>query len=156
MLKQLEKLSITGLYILLGLGLSLAVLVSAQTYTMSEDLSSHGAAMRVADQYLRMKIRQGDTAGSVRICGDRIEILEQYPEGAFLDLIYLHGNALLEQLTVKDLEFDETMGDPVLPCQSIRFENLGRGFSYEAVIDADAARSGYILIRACDAEEVDP
>ena len=155
MLKQLEKLSITGLYILLGLGLSLAVLVSAQTYTMSEDLSSHGASMRVSDQYLRMKIRQGDAAGAIQVYADRIEILERYPEGAFLDLIYLHDGALSEQLTVKDLEFDETMGDPVLPCQKIRFESPGRGFSYEAEINDGAARAGYILIRA-DRTEVGP
>lgn len=155
MLKQLEKLSITGLYVLLGLGLSLAVLVSARTYTVSEDLSAHGASMRVADQYLRMKVRQGDAAGVIQVYDGRIEILERYPEGEFLDLIYQHDGALSEQLTVKDLEFDETMGDPVLPCQKIRFENPGRGFSYEAEIDDGAARAGYVLVRS-DRTGVDP
>ena len=50
MLKHIEKLSVVILYVLLGLGLSLAVLLSARTYSNAEKMASAGASARVSDQ----------------------------------------------------------------------------------------------------------
>lgn len=146
MLKQAEKAALAGLYIILVLGLSMAVLLSARTYSTAQALASSGAAARVADQYLRMKIRQGDALGAVAVGNDRISITEVYPEGVFTDAIYASGGMLMEQIAGKGVEIIESMGDPILPCDNFRAAWSGQGLEY-GLARGDVLTSGYILTR---------
>lgn len=155
MLKHIEKLSVVMLYVLLGLGLSLAVLLSARTYSNAEKMAAAGASARVSDQYLRMKLRQGDVFGAVRVENNIVYIMETYPEGVFEDVLYLYDGALSEQLVGQGVGVCESMGDAILLCDGFHAEMDRPWLAYDIETD-DIWLQGHILIRSADRMEVAP
>lgn len=147
MLKQAEKAALAGLYIVLALGLSSVVLLSARTYSEAQGLASSGGRARVADQYLRMKIRQGDAAGAVSVDDGMLSITEAYPEGTFTDAVYVHDGMLSEQLVAEGVDVVKSMGDPILACRGFQADRSGQGLSYRLGLDGSEL-SGYILARS--------
>lgn len=155
MLKYIEKLSVVILYVLLGLGLSLAVLLSARTYSNAEKMASAGASARVSDQYLRMKLRQGDVSGALRVEDGVVYITEAYPEGVFEDVLYLYDGMLSEQLVGQGVGVCESMGDAILPCDRFHAGINEPWLVYDIEING-IQHHGYILIRSTDRMEVAP
>lgn len=148
MLKHIGRMSVAGLYVLLGLALSFSVLLSARCLSEASGICDAGSDIRIAGQYVRMKIRQGDVSGAVAADADRILLMEEYNGSMFQDAMYCYGGWLMEQLAAPGVDILDSAGDKVIGCEWLRADLSDGVLRYEMDLGNGAMSRGSVLVRS--------
>lgn len=146
MLKHIGKLSVAGLYVLLGLALSFSVLLAARCYSEVSGTCGKGSDIRIAGQYVRMKLRQAGVSGDAHADGRRVFLSEQYGGSTFQDVLYCHDGWLMEQLAAPGVSILESAGDKVFRCEGLAANLSGGILSYRMDLGNGALAGGHARV----------
>ena len=150
-MKWITKAAAPALYVLLAACMAMAVLAAAAGYAETERLAEKGQSERVAAQFIRTRMRQGDAPGAIGTGSmPAVTILEEYPEGRFTTGLYAHDGWLMEQLFAENVPFDPAMGDRLIRADGLEASRLPGGlvrYSVNGAAHLAYARSGHGVIR---------
>ena len=123
----------------LGLCAVLAVAFGAGSYAGIVSRQDTGSAVRTADQFAAMKLRQASEWGGVSIRDGSAVCTEYLDDGSiYEDILYWNNGWLMELYMPAGGEaygIDPDAGDKVLESEYAEFGHDGRAYLYEIVLD---------------------
>lgn len=137
--------------LVLGLSMAMAVAFGAQSYGNVAGRQSAGADVRTADQFAAMKLRQASASGGLEVRGGAAYCYEYLDTGeVFEDILYYRDGWLMELYREQGSEAYGAgldAGDRVLPCDDVRFEDMGSGLYAYHVTIGGTDRAGIVDTR---------
>lgn len=138
--------------LMLGLCAVLAVAFGAEAYAGIARRQAEGAAVRTADQFAAMKLRQASEWGGVRIIDDGSAVCRELLDdgSAYEDVLYWQDGWLMELYRPEGADgwgVDGDAGDRVIESASGSFRDMGGGLcSYDMSAGGRGAR-GAVHVR---------
>ena len=143
------------LLLLLAIGSMLAILLGAKLYSRVSQNAAGTDNAGLAAAYLTEKIRQGDTAGAVRLeklDGTDALVLEHISEGtSYCTYIYYYENSLRELMAEKGYRPALDRGRRILPLKGFQAQGIESGlFRFTCQDEQDNTVSIYASVQAAE------
>ena len=128
---KVDTVFVLMIFCVFALSVLLVLMLSGSTYRNMTDIAREGQNERIALSYIRTKIRNADSAGSVSLSDFHgtaaLSLKEVFGGTTFVTLIYLYDGWIHELFHEKGNEFMPADGVPIIRVASLDFEENENG-----------------------------
>jgi len=128
---KVDTVFVLMIFCVFAVSVFLVLMLSGSTYRNIADISSEGRDDRIAMSYIRTKVRNADSAGSIYVSefhGLSALSLEEYFGGnTFVTHIYAYDGWIFELFHVAGVEFTPEDGVPIIRADYLSFEEIAGG-----------------------------
>jgi len=128
---KVDTVFVLMIFVVFAVSVLLVLMLSGSTYQNMIEISSEGQNERIALSYIRTKVRNADSAGSVYVSKfndlTALSLVETFGGTTFVTYIYLYDGWIHELFHERGQDFLPQHGVPVIRADSLSFETVDGG-----------------------------